>query len=113
QTAGTCDPADGQCKGGMAKPDKTPCDDDNKCTSSDPCQGALFVGPSASCPAATTCRTASACNPLTGVCDPGSAQNVGMACDDSARCTQGDVCRADGECRGDALVCPAATACLN
>ncbi len=113
QTAGVCDPADGQCKGGMAKPDDTPCDDDNKCTSTDRCQGGLCVGASVTCPAATTCRTASACNPLTGVCDPGAAQNVGLACDDAARCTQGDTCRADGECHGDAVVCPPATACLN
>jgi hypothetical protein len=112
QTAGTCDPTDGQCKGGTARPDGTTCDDDNRCTTGDTCTRGLCAGASVACPAAVTCRGASSCDPLTGSCRPGEPRNLGAACDDGARCTQSDVCRADGECRGDPLVCPPATACL-
>ncbi len=112
QTAGSCDPADGQCKGGTARPDDSPCDDDNLCTTADRCRGGLCAGASVSCPGATPCRVASTCNPLTGICAPGAPRNPGTACDDATRCTQDDVCRSDGECRGDPVSCPPATACL-
>jgi hypothetical protein len=94
QTAGTCDPRDGQCKNGTTRPDGTGCSDDDLCTEGDACQGGLCKGTAKVCPGAGVCK---------GVCDPGNGSckvAVGTPCKNDATCTTGETCQADGTCAG-------------
>jgi len=64
-SAGTCDPASGQCSN-PAKADGMACNDGNACTQSDTCQSGVCTGSNpVSCPGGT-------CNPSTGTCSGGA-----------------------------------------
>ena len=94
-TAGTCDPATGQCSN-PTKTDGTACDDGDACTQADTCQAGVCVG---SNPVVCNdqCRTGATCDPATGQCSGGTPVADGTACDDGDPCTTGDVCQS-GTC---------------
>ncbi|MFO0757983.1 MAG: proprotein convertase P-domain-containing protein [Byssovorax sp.] len=93
---GTCDKATGFCDH-PAKPDGTPCDDDNVCSQTDTCvegfcEGGDFI---VSCPPADQCHLDSACHFKLGCNLP--AKPDGTPCSDGIACTQGDTCQ-NGVC---------------
>ncbi|MBI5495011.1 MAG: PQQ-binding-like beta-propeller repeat protein, partial [Deltaproteobacteria bacterium] len=109
--ASACDPSTGGC---VTTPQTagTACDDGNRCTTRDACDGLgrCAAGAPLVCPPAPVCN-ASACDPATGGC-VASPQTAGTACDDGNRCTMRDVCDGLGRCAAGApLVCPPAPVC--
>ena len=99
QAAGTCDPVDGQCKGGANLPDGTACDDDNACTGPDVCGGGCAVARQRQLRGGQPVPRGRDVQPITGTCVAGAAR-TGMGCDDGDACTTGDLCGANGECPG-------------
>jgi hypothetical protein len=66
--AGICEPTTGLCSS-PAKPDGTPCNDGNACTSADSCRAGSCVGSSpVACVAIDACHDAGVCDPATGIC---------------------------------------------
>ena len=105
-TAGTCDPATGQCSN-PAKPDGTTCDDGNACTQTDACQVGVCSGSHpVACTASDQCHEPGTCDPGTGQCS-NPAKADGTTCNDGNACTQTDACQA-GTCTGSTPV-PCAT----
>jgi hypothetical protein len=91
----------------------------NSCTLNSDCASNLCVAEGgtrkichcafpADCPAAKDVCHSGACL-ATGYC--GVTINVGTACDDGNRYTTGDVCQADGSCKGTPVVCAASDQC--
>ncbi|RKH26115.1 putative metal-binding motif-containing protein, partial [Corallococcus sp. CA031C] len=87
------------------------CDDGNACTQGDHCEG---EGKAASCVSGTptqcqqpgnVCAARMACQPTTGLCEPGALPQ-GTVCDDGNPCTLGDACSA-GACAGTERQCAA------
>jgi hypothetical protein len=109
-TAGTCNPANGQCSQ-PAKNNGTGCDDDNACTQSDTCQGGSCVGANpVTCAPLDQCHAAGTCNPNNGQCS-NPAKNNGAGCDDDNACTQTDTCQG-GSCQGgNPVVCSPSNQC--
>ncbi|MDY0061122.1 MAG: hypothetical protein RBU45_15045 [Myxococcota bacterium] len=93
---GQCDPVSGACTF-ATRPDGTPCDDGNACTTQDACQQGRCAGVERSCDDGDPC-TSEACHPVDGCLRVASA----APCDDGDACTVGDVCRA-GVCQGSEL----------
>src|SRR5439155_499044 len=61
--AGTCDPATGPCST-HTKPDGAECNDGDRCTQSDTCQGGTCTGANpVACPAPDQCHDAGTCDP--------------------------------------------------
>jgi uncharacterized delta-60 repeat protein len=87
---GGCDPATGQCSTG-ARPDGSPCHDDDACTQDDACQGGACTGTSVDC--GGPCVTDAVCDPATGACSATPLPD-GTACDDGDACTTADSCQA-------------------
>jgi len=107
---GTCDPLTGTCSN-PNKTDGTACNDGNKCTSGDTCQGGVCQGGAAAiCP-----QSSNPC--LTVVCDPAQGcvtkpQPAGTACSDNNACTVGDACDGNGTCvPGTAVTCGPCLTC--
>ncbi len=101
---GTCDPGTGACTN-PEKKSGTACNDGDKCTRKDTCQGGRCVGENpVECRAKDQCHDAGVCDSGTGRCsDPAKPDET--ACDDGNLCTQRDVCR-KGACRGlEPLAC--------
>ncbi|HQP34679.1 MAG TPA: hypothetical protein PLI95_05860, partial [Polyangiaceae bacterium] len=69
--AGTCNPTDGLCSN-PAKPNDTPCDDNDLCTKTDSCQSGNCTGEDpVVCSALDACHVAGSCDKTTGQCsDP-------------------------------------------
>ncbi len=60
---------DDGCDYCVGKPDTTPCDDGNACTTGDACQGEVCVGGTPIvCTQIDECHQAGTCNPLSGTC---------------------------------------------
>src|SRR5262249_30247700 len=96
--AGTCNPATGNCSN-PAKPDATPCDDGNRCTSSDTCESGTCRGSNpVVCSASDQCHDPGSCDPQTGACSNPAAPDH-TSCDDHNVCTTSDECTA-GVCSG-------------
>lgn len=96
-------------KGCVNLPNKATCDDGNKCTSEDHCDGgACKAGKVPSCDDGNPCTTPT--------CDPGKGcANVANThpCDDGSACTTSDVC-ADGKCSaGKPVTCNDFNACTD
>ena len=90
-----CDPLDGSCDSAL-KPDTTPCDDGNACTSGDICLAGNCSGGSVICDDANPC-TNDSCTPKAGCFhDPNAS-----LCNDNSACTDFDQC-AGGACIGKA-----------
>ena len=106
--AGTCDPTTGACST-PNKPEGTPCDDTDLCTTSDTCQSGACGGVVVTCPAADACNTGGSCDPANGMCT-NKSQPDGTVCDDGDLCTTGDSCQA-GTCGGAAVTCAAPDQC--
>ncbi len=117
----SCDPADGTCKLSN-KPDTSPCDDSNACTSNDVCTAGVCGGGAKDCSGSLTdaqCQTAT-CNASTGACGAVSKTD-GTACNDHNGCTGAstgpgtssgaDACLAGACAAGPAVVCPAGDVC--
>jgi hypothetical protein len=102
--AGTCDPSTGVCSNPNA-PNGTACDDGNRCTQTDACQGGTCVGGNPiACRAEDQCYDVGTCDPATGRCSS-PAKADGTACTDQDACTQTDTCRG-GVCTGsNPVVC--------
>lgn len=107
---GACEPGTGACVPRM-RPDDTPCDDSEPCTTGDVCEGGACVpgGPTDCSAAGGACRIG-ACVP--GVGCEGQARPDGEPCDDADACTVGELCTAgtcgDGaplDCRALAGAC--------
>lgn len=102
-TAGTCNPATGQCSN-PAKQDGFACNDGNACTQTDTCQGGVCTGGNpVTCTALDQCHLAGTCDPTTGQCS--NPVNVSAPCDDGDPCTTGNVCLPDGSCSAGAPLC--------
>jgi hypothetical protein len=97
-----CNPAGGGCDGSLIASAGTPCSDENLCTEGDQCTATGECGSTVirACPSIGPCRD-SVCNPSTGLCT--STIRTGP-CDDSNRCTTGDVCER-GTCVGTPVMC--------
>ena len=96
QTA--CNPVTGGCQL-LPKPDGTPCDDDDPCTSPGACaDGVCGIGDVVDCDDGNPC-TADSC--AGGIC---GFEPVDGPCDDGEACTTGEVCL-DGECSGGEQLC--------
>ncbi|HVJ14592.1 MAG TPA: S8 family serine peptidase, partial [Polyangiaceae bacterium] len=109
-TAGTCDPATGECSNPTAN-DNTPCDDDDACTGSSSCQAGTCTGANpVTCSASDECHTAGTCDPATGQCSNPQA-NDDTPCNDDDACTGSSSCQA-GTCTGaNPVVCSASDEC--
>jgi hypothetical protein len=106
--AGPCVPATGRCTN-PAKSNGTACNDGDKCTQTDTCQGGVCTGSDpVVCTAQDQCHDVGTCNPSTGQCtNPQKANNT--PCNDGDACTQTDTCQ-NGACvGGNPVVCPAPT----
>ena len=101
-----CDPTTGACRGPVAEPDGTACEDDDLCTASSTCLAGTCVGSQrASCGQAGPCSESGSCDPKTGKCVAGPVPD-GRPCDDGNACTINDFCQA-GTCRvGSMVSCP-------
>ncbi|MBI5534666.1 MAG: lamin tail domain-containing protein [Deltaproteobacteria bacterium] len=95
---GVCDPSSGTCSN-PSKPNNTPCNDGDLCTTVDTCESGACLGTTpVNCTALDQCHNIGVCNPTTGVCsDPAKAD--GVTCDDTNVCTTPDTCQA-GACTG-------------
>lgn len=118
--AGSCDPATGVCSN-PDKPDRTPCTDNNLCTSFDSCHAGVCTGDPVDCDDGLAC-TDDVCNPATGcthVLRPGfcligdTCLAAGEACDDGNPCTSDAVCQANGTCAGTRVPCDDGLACTD
>jgi hypothetical protein len=67
-TAGTCNPATGQCAGGTPKQDGTSCDDGSACTTGDRCLAGVCRGAPRICAPIDGCHEAGVCVAATGTC---------------------------------------------
>jgi hypothetical protein len=96
---GVCEAGTGACVA-RDRPDDTPCDDAEPCTTGDYCETGLCVpgAPTDCSGAGASCRVG-ACVPGMGCM--GEARPDGDPCDDADPCTVGEVCGA-GECGGGA-----------
>lgn len=96
---GVCQAGTGQCTNAV-KPEGSPCDDSNACTTVDVCVGGACTGtgPKACPPAPDSCHEAGVCDPATGGCS-NPAKADGVLCDDGNGCTQTDTCM-NGACVG-------------
>jgi Tol biopolymer transport system component len=104
--AGECNPETGLCPN--PRPDGTPCDDANLCTSGDRCDESICEGTPKDCSTADGCHDAGACNPATGLCP--NPRPDGTPCSDGQLCTTGDQCTGS-ICRGTPKNCSMADAC--
>lgn len=94
----TCQPATGACE--MKDiPDGTACDDSDRCTGGDHCQGGICGGDMIDCSDSNPC-TDDDCYPVQGCFHT----NNSAACNDQDPCTSGDTC-ADGVCAGNESCC--------
>ena len=107
---GVCNPSNGQCSN-PAKPNGSPCSDDDACTQSDSCQSGACAGSSpVVCTASDQCHVAGTCDPASGQCSNPAKPN-GSPCSDSNACTQSDSCQS-GACAGASpVVCPTPDQC--
>ncbi len=103
---GTCDPTTGLCPN--PRPDGTPCNDGNLCTTADRCEASLCVGTEKDCSLADGCHDPGVCDPATGLCP--NPRPDGTACDDANLCTVGDRCQGS-ICTGTPKDCSAADGC--
>jgi len=108
---GSCDAKTGACSN-PSKADGSSCDDADKCTQSDSCQGGKCTGDKpVKCPALGQCYAAGACDSKTGLCSSPFAAS-GTACNDANACTASETCDGKGNCGGgSAVVCTAPSAC--
>lgn len=102
-----CHDSQGMCVAGKCtypeKPTGTSCDDGDKCTQTDTCQGGTCVGENpVACTALDQCHVAGVCSVATGQCSTPNATN-GSACDDGNACTKVDTCHS-GTCVGAGMV---------
>lgn len=111
-TAGTCNPATGQCsnptgnEGGSCSDSSTPCLGGKTCRSG-VCQG----GSTKSCPASDLCHTPGTCDPTSGICS-----NPAKTCVAKGQCYQVGTCSpSTGECSNplqpDGYACSDANPC--
>ncbi len=103
-TLDTCDPALG-CQHNFS--DELPCNDNDKCTESDQCNGGACEGTAITCDDGDIC-TADICIKAIG-CDT-SYNNAG--CDDGDACTETDACSL-GTCAGLAVTCDDENPCTD
>ncbi|MGC4120303.1 MAG: M6 family metalloprotease domain-containing protein [Myxococcales bacterium] len=98
--AATCDSATGQCPATFpVRPEGSPCDDKNACTSNDGCAAGVCKGtPNSSICPEDACHAAGTCNAATGLCS-GANKPDGTTCDDQDANTVGDQC-VSGLCKG-------------
>ncbi len=89
----------------------TPCDDANKCTLNDSCQGGACLGDIVLCNDDNPC-TIDFCDPVTEGCTY-EVQPGAKDCEDGDACTVGDTC-SDGICvGGETLVCNDGDVCTD
>jgi MYXO-CTERM domain-containing protein len=96
-----CDSVAGQCPTSFPmKPNGTPCNDNNACTTNDVCTAGVCAGTatSGSCPE-TACATAGTCDSTSGNCTGSQPKPNGTACDDGDPSTFNDQCLS-GRCKG-------------
>ncbi|MFO0745516.1 MAG: HYR domain-containing protein [Myxococcota bacterium] len=114
---GQCDPATGAC-GYTPLGATAACSDGSACTIGDHCDGdgTCIAGSPRTCAPPGQCQQAGSCDPASGTCTyPNKPDDT--PCDDGARCTTKDVCRA-GVCTGvetkvcQASACREAGACI-
>ncbi|MBI3786317.1 MAG: PD40 domain-containing protein [Deltaproteobacteria bacterium] len=104
--AGACNPTTGLCPN--PRPNGTPCNNGNLCTSDDQCKDSLCEGTVKDCATADACHAAGTCNPNTGLCP--NPRPDGTTCDDHNLCTIGDACQGS-ICKGTEKNCATADAC--
>ena len=110
--AGACDPPSGSSAcSNPVKANGTVCDDADKCTQTDTCQGGACVGANpVVCTALDQCHDVGACDPGTGACSNPAKAN-GTACNaDNDACTP-DSCQAGSCLAGTRKTCSALDAC--
>jgi hypothetical protein len=87
--------------------DGTSCEEGDRCTTGDVCQGGVCTGQGpVECTASDACHAAGTCDPGTGLCSNPAVPEQGP-CDDGNPCTMTDVCR-EGVCRGVSYAPPPA-----
>lgn len=86
------------------------CDDGNKCTLSDQCNGGACKPGSAKTCAAKECNTVS-CNTSTGACE--YKVTALASCSDGDACTTKDTCGKTGICQGTAVKCDDGKVCTS
>ena len=108
QDVGTCNGATGLCEY-PPRPNGITCTDNDACTAGDACDGTgvCVSGPRKICGTAPfQCRVVpGTCDPVTAQCSFAKAA-PGTACDDGEKCTEPDLCDANGNCvSGPQAVC--------
>jgi hypothetical protein len=90
--------------GTVCRPAEGDCDVAEVCTGDSPqCPPDRLRGSGFECRAPQNqCQDAATCSGSSATC-PANPVRVGQGCDDSNPCTTGDVCLADGTCRGTPL----------
>ena len=97
-----CNPAAGCLV--VAKPNGTPCSDNNRCTQTDSCVDGICVGGNpVNCASSNPCRADGVCNPSLGLCTSPPRPN-GTPCNDGNACTSADSCQG-GFCSGTPVAC--------
>lgn len=90
--------------------DNTTCNDNDRCTTNDVCQGGVCTGTPVVCTALDQCHVAGTCDPATGLCTNPNATD-GRSCNDGNACTSGENCQA-GVCQGaNPVSCPSGSQC--
>ena len=114
--SGVCNALTGVCEY-TAKPNDTPCDDNNAVTTDDMCTAGVCAGTNKCsgviCTASDQCHTAGVCDTSTGLCAQPLSPN-GTPCDDLDSLTSNDECIL-GVCQGSIVcastLCPKAQPC--
>ena len=107
---GVCDEATDVCRA-EPRPDGTPCDDANACTSMDSCVAGACAGVGTDCTGLDDACNAGACDPTTGACTA-MPRPDGTSCDDGVPCTSPDTCTG-GACAGPPTDCSASADMCN
>lgn len=107
----TCSAGVSTCVDNGPKPDATPCDDTNACTTGEVCHsGVCNGGAQKTCTASDVCHASGTCDPSTGACS-NPIGNEGGTCNDGNACTQTDKCQS-GQCVGsNSVTCTASDQC--
>jgi hypothetical protein len=110
----TCSAGVGICSDNGTKPETTPCDDGNACTTGESCHSGVCNGGTLKiCVASDVCHAAGTCNPASGACSDPIGNEGGACADATTPCLIGRTCKG-GVCTGGSQkVCPPSDSCHN
>ncbi|HEX5745222.1 MAG TPA: putative metal-binding motif-containing protein [Archangium sp.] len=108
EATGTCEEATGDCTY-AARATTESCDDKNKCTDNDKCDGlGTCMGTEKTCDSPPSQCHAGTCDPSSGSCNY-APKPVAATCNDGQVCTKSDQCDGAGNCGGTLDCSPPST----